>query len=98
MLGGCLITMGGGLHALDPRKGCGLQCWAPNGRGFAPFQVFRVPQNQYLRLQVSLMNCKQGYGMVALHTATQEAISKAQERGAGAVGLNNFSTSTGALG
>ena len=47
---------------------------------------------------VSLIDGNQGYGMVVLHRATEEAVSRAQQQGVGIVGTNNTSTSTGALG
>lgn len=47
---------------------------------------------------VTVINGRQSYGMVVLHRATQEAISHAQQHGAGAVGINSTSSSTGALG
>lgn len=47
---------------------------------------------------ISLLNGNQGYGMVVMLQATQEAIDKAQRSGIGIVGTNNTSSSTGALG
>ena len=44
------------------------------------------------------MDGNQGYGMVVLRRATEEAVSRAQQHGVGIVGTNNTSTSTGALG
>jgi LDH2 family malate/lactate/ureidoglycolate dehydrogenase len=65
-------------------------------------QSFDQPSEHFLtgvrRPQVSVIDGNQGYGMVVLHKATVEAIAKAQEHGAGVVGTNNTSTSTGALG
>ena len=47
---------------------------------------------------VTVLDGKQGCGMVVLQHATQEAIRKAKASGAGIVGTNNTSSSTGALG
>ncbi len=47
---------------------------------------------------VTVLDGKQGYGMVVLDYATQEAIQTAKANGAGVVGTNNTSSSTGALG
>ena len=56
------------------------------------------PEVQSQNGAVTVLNGKQGYGMVVLQHATQEAIRSARASGAGVVGTNNTSTSTGALG
>lgn len=47
---------------------------------------------------VKLLNGNQGYGMVVLLEATEEAILKARAAGVGIVGTQQTSSSTGALG
>ena len=56
------------------------------------------PEVQSQNGVVTVLDGKQGYGMVVLRHAMQEAIRCAKTSGAGVVGTNNTSTSTGALG
>lgn len=58
----------------------------------------RHPEVQRENGHVTILDGKQAYGMIALTKATQEAIQRALQHGSGIVGLNNTSSSTGALG